>query len=127
MERLSKAKYDKIVKEIQEYGKSGRVQSIQRTFTDYAQFDKGNDTTRGKESSSNSLQVEHGGENPQILRLDMAESQGQHAQRNGNGNSESGSSSKQGVNNTGSIVLTIRFCLMVRTYSRVNKPSLLRK
>lgn len=101
MERISKAEYDKIVKEIHENGKSGRVQSIQKTFADYAQFDNGNDSTRRKESSSNSLQVEHSGENSQILRLDRTESKGQHAQSDRSGDSESGGTSKQGINNVG--------------------------
>ena len=97
MEEIAKKDYDKIAEDIKRNGASGRIQSIQRAFTDYAQFDKRRDSARRAESSPRGVQAEHGGENTKILQVDRGESQRGQTQRDGGGNSESRRASKQGV------------------------------
>ena len=47
---------------------SGRIQSIQRTFTNYAQFDKQRNSSLRAESNPHSLQVKHDGKGLQVFR-----------------------------------------------------------
>ena len=97
MERIAKKDYDKIAEDIKRNGASGRIQSIQRAFTDFAQFDKQRDSARRAESSPHSLQVEHGGENSEVLRDSKTATPRGQTQNDGGGDSKSRRSSKQGI------------------------------
>ena len=97
MERIAQKDYDKIAEDIKRNGASGRIQSIQRAFTDFAQFDKQRDSARRAESSPHSLQVEHGGENSKVLRDSKTATQRGQTQNDGGGDSKSRRSSKQGL------------------------------
>ena len=97
MERIAKKDYDKIAEDIKRNGASGRIQSIQRAFTDFAQFDKQRDSARRAESSPHSLQIEHGGENSEVLRDSKTATPRGQTQNDGGGDSESRRSSKQGI------------------------------
>ena len=95
IERIAQKDYDKIAEDIKRNGASGRIQSIQRAFTDLAQFNKQRDSARRAESNSHSLQVEHGGENKEVFRDPKAATSEGQTQNDGSGNSESGGSGKQ--------------------------------
>lgn len=97
MERIAKKDYDKIAEDIKRNGASGRIQSIQRAFTDFAQFDKQRDSSRRAESSPHSLQIEHGGENSEVLRDSKTATPRGQTQNDGGGDSKSRRSSKQGL------------------------------
>lgn len=97
MERIAKKDYDKIAEDIKRNGASGRIQSIQRAFTDFAQFDKQRDSARRAESSPHSLQIEHGGENSEVLRDSKTATPRGQTQNDGGGDSKSRRSSKQGL------------------------------
>lgn len=97
MERIAQKDYDKIVEDIKRNGASGRIQSIQRAFTDFAQFDKQRNSARRSESSPHSLQVEHGGENSEVLRDSKTATPRGQTQNDGGGDSKSRRSSKQGL------------------------------
>ena len=97
MERIAKKDYDKIAEDIKRNGASGRIQSIQRAFTDFAQFDKQRDSARRAESSPHSLQIEHGGENSEVLRDSKTATPRGQTQNDGGGDSKSRRSSKQGI------------------------------
>lgn len=94
---IRKKDYDKIAEDIKRNGASGRIQSIQRAFTDFAQFDKQRDSARRAESSPHSLQVEHGGENSEVLRDSKTATPRGQTQNDGGGDSKSRRSSKQGI------------------------------
>lgn len=94
IERIAQKDYDKIAEDIKRNGASVRIQSIQRAFTDLAQFNKQRDSARRAESNSHSLQVEHGGENKEVFRDPKAATSRGQTQNDGSGNSESGGSGK---------------------------------
>lgn len=89
--------YNRIAEDIKRNGASGRIQSIQRAFTDYAQFDKRRDSARREESSPRGVQTEHGGEDTKVLQVDRDESQRGQTQSDGNGDSKGRRKSKRGV------------------------------
>ena len=92
---ITKKEYDTIYEEIKENGKSGKILSIQRAFTDYDKFYKLNNSIEGRKSSVDSIQTQHGGEDTELLRVDTKKSSRGQTESNGRGNSESGSQSKQ--------------------------------
>lgn len=92
---ITKKEYDTIYEEIKENGKSGKILSIQRAFTDYDKFYKLNNSIEGRKSSVDSIQTQHGGEDTELLRVDTKKSSRGQTESNGRGNSESGGQSKQ--------------------------------
>ncbi len=92
---ITKKEYDTIYEEIKENGKSGKILSIQRAFTDYDKFYKLNNSIERRESSVDSIQTQHSGEDTELLRVDTKKSSRGQTESNGRGNSEGGSQSKQ--------------------------------
>lgn len=97
MGEITENDYNRIAEDIKRNGASGRIQSIQRAFTDYAQFDKRRDSARREESSPRGVQTEHGGEDTKVLQVDRDESQRGQTQSDGSGDSKGRRKSKRGV------------------------------
>ncbi len=96
-DRITKKEYDKINEEIKANGRSGKILSIQRAFTNYDKFDKFNYSIKGRKSSIDSLQTQYDRENSQFFRVDKEQSQKWGTTSNRSGDSESGSSNRQGT------------------------------
>lgn len=94
-DRITKKEYDKINEEIKANGRSGKILSIQRAFTNYDKFDKLNYPVEGGESSVDSLQTQHGREDTKLLHVDKSKSQRGQTESHGRGNSEGGGQSRQ--------------------------------
>ena len=94
---ITKSEYNKIFEEIKQNGRSGKILSIQRAFANYDKFDKLNYSIKGRKPSIDSLQTQYSGEDSQLLRVDKTKSSRREFESNRRGDSESGGSSKQGI------------------------------
>ena len=96
-DRITKPEYKQIYEEIKKNGRSGKILSIQEEIDTDSELDQfGNSVERGT-SSSDSMETEHGGENPKILQVDKGKSTGRKTERNGRRDSESSSKGSQRV------------------------------
>ena len=94
--RVLKAEYEKIAKEIKEYGRSGKLKSIQRELAWYDKCYQQSDSNAGARSSVDRSPAEYGREDPQMVRMASPENYGrERTGRDGSGDRESGGSDRQ--------------------------------
>ena len=66
---VSKSEYKTILREVKEYGRSGKIKSIQRVFVGYDKLDKPNNTFEREQSSLNSYETGYGPKNQKMVRM----------------------------------------------------------
>ena len=98
-ERLTAAEYKSVRKEIDEYGRSGQIKSVQGVIDRYDLLDQSSGSSEGRGSSVDRLQSRHGRENQKVVRVDSSENQErEQAGGDGQGNRSSSSVHRQGQN-----------------------------
>ncbi len=98
-EYLTKAEFNKIFKEIKEYGRSGRVKSVSGSVDFIDKLNQPSYSLKGRESSSDSDAARYGREDTKVVRMASPEIDGgERASSNGSGDSSSSSANQQGDN-----------------------------
>ena len=98
-EYLTKAEFNKIFKEIKEYGRSGEIKSILAAPNGYDSNNRQYYSLKGRESSSDSDAARYGREDTKVVRLDSQQiDRGERASSDGSGDSSSSSANQQGDN-----------------------------
>ena len=96
-EFITKAEFEKIYKEIKEYGRSGKIKSIQERFVGYDKLNKSSYSLKARKSSIDSNETQYGREDTKVVRMDSGEiERGERIASNGDGDSSSGSADRQG-------------------------------
>ena len=96
---ITKAEYNKISKEIKEYGRSGKIKSILAAPNGYDSNDRRSYRIEGRESGFDRAETQHGRENSKMVRLDSEQAQGrERSSSNRSGDSEGGGTDRQGNN-----------------------------
>ncbi|MBR2377160.1 MAG: hypothetical protein IKA85_05210 [Clostridia bacterium] len=70
VEKISINSFDKILKEIKENGRSGRIKSISTSSDFIDKLNQPSYSLKARESSSDSLEIRYGREDNQVQRLD---------------------------------------------------------
>lgn len=92
-----KHEFEKILKELKEHGRSGKVKSIQGGTDWIDRLNQSSNSFRRKESSVDRDISGHGRENPEVLEMDTFKAEGrERSGRDGDGDRESGSTDRQG-------------------------------
>ena len=68
-EKITVAEYKVVRKEIDEYGRSGQIKSVQGSTDFIDMLDQSGGSSEGRGSSADRLQLEHGGKNQQIQQV----------------------------------------------------------
>lgn len=96
-EYITKAEFEKVFKEIQEYGRSGKVKSVSGSIDFIDKLNKQGYSLEGRKSSSLGYATQFGREDNQIQRVDKKQvERGERTSNDGDGDSEGGGANKQG-------------------------------
>ena len=98
-EKITAAEYKVVRKEIDEYGRSGQIKSVQGSTDFIDMLDQSGGFSEGRGSSADRLQLEHGGKNQQIQQVGEISLEGRE-RAGGDGQRDRSSSSvhRQGQN-----------------------------
>ena len=96
-EYITKAEFEKVFKEIQEYGRSGKVKSVSGSVDFIDKLNKQGYSLEGRKSSSLGYATQFGREDNQIQRVDKKQvERGERTSNDGDGDSSGGGANKQG-------------------------------
>ena len=96
-ELISNEDFEFVFKEIKEYGRSGKIKSIQSSFDEYDKLYQSSYTTKAGKSSSNSNETQYGRKDTKVVRVDSPTLEGRERPAgDGNGDSQSGGEDRQG-------------------------------
>ncbi len=96
-EFITKAEFEKIYKEIKEYGRSGKIKSVSGGVDRIDSLNRQSYSLKTRKSSIDSNEAQYRSENNQIERVDSGEAKRrERAASNGDGDSSSGSADRQG-------------------------------
>ncbi len=96
-EYITKAEFEKVFKEIQEYGRSGKVKSVSGSVDFIDKLNKQGYSLEGRKSSSLGYATRFGREDNQIQRVDKKQvERGERTSNDGDGDSSGGGANKQG-------------------------------
>jgi hypothetical protein len=94
---ITKAEFNKIFEEIKQYGRSGKIESIQRSTYEIDKLNKRRNTIGGEKSSLIGDETQHGRKDNSIQRVGEEKSQSGQTPSNRGRDSESSGSSKQSL------------------------------
>lgn len=92
---ISQKEYKEICEEISLYGRSGKIESIQRSTYEIDKLNQQRDSVGRKKSSIDSDETQHGREDNSLQRVGKGESQTRETSSNGRRNSEGGGQDRQ--------------------------------
>ena len=96
-ELISNEDFEFVFKEIKEYGRSGKIKSIQSSFDEYDKLYQSSHTTKAGKSSSNSNETQYGRKDTKMVRVDSPTLEGRERPTGDrNGDSQGGGENRQG-------------------------------
>ena len=96
-DRITKAEFETIFKEIKQYGRSGQIKSVSWGIDEVNKLDKQRSSIKRREPSVDSNKTQYGRQNSRVQQLAENEVEGrERTSSNGRGNSKSSGQNRQG-------------------------------